>query len=76
MDDELKSELARLLPEYVITTRDWIESKPSEMLEICYLIRVKYELPILVGWNEPWQEQARHIIRYMAAHDAIMETKT
>ncbi len=68
-DDELKLELARLLPEHIDVARPpgtlslvWHDIgvvRETEMLYLCYLLRVKYSLNIGVGWSEPWQEQVR-----------------
>jgi len=85
-DDELQAELAWLLPDQIRVLQSspdlfWWKYKAdcavldTEWPYVCYLVRVKYSLPVLVGSNEPWQEQARHILRHMAVHDALMETK-
>lgn len=50
-----------------------LEILDTEWLHVCYLARSKHELPVLVGSNEPWQEQARHILRHVKARDIILE---
>ena len=86
-NDELKSELAKLLDGTISTEhRAGVESEPfwlatgnavleSEWSFVCYLVRVKYNVPVLVGWNEPWQEQARYLLRHMAARESVAEAK-
>ena len=66
-DDELRAELGRLLGE-----SDGIIGLE---LHCCYLVRVKHQVTIGVGWNEPWQEQARYILSWMETRKAFVETK-
>jgi len=75
-DLELQLALAKLMPEVLgietagsDTFVSWRDSgdvvREKEWLHVCWLVRVKYVLPLAVGCNEPWQDQAKHIIDYM-----------
>jgi len=69
-DDELKSELIKLLDNHFGPN-----ARDTEWLHACYLVRVKHNVDVMVGWNEPWQEQARHLLRHIAARAAVAEAK-
>lgn len=74
-DLELQIELAKMIPEKIYGGVSfpfyWIVDKiprdlirDTEWLHACWLIRVKHMMPLHVGSQEPWQEQAEHILNY------------
>ena len=94
-EDELRVELARLLPEQIravaqtspdedgdLGTLFWWNDENNKWLigdtewpYVCYLIRVKHQVTISVGWSEPWQGQARYILSWLETRKDIAEAK-
>jgi hypothetical protein len=82
-DEALQRELSSLLPSLINTddagpfwNHDGTPVLENEMQHVCYLIRVKHNIPALAGWNDPWQDQARHILRHMAASEVTAGVKS
>lgn len=88
-DQDLQLALAKMLPDKISVIQSdivrfiWNDKTDTcgclvldtEWCHVCWLVRSKYELPVLVGSNEPWQEQARHILRHIKAREIILESK-
>ncbi len=82
-DNELKALLAELLPDilHYNAAGKYLRWKSggglgpvipdAEMYYACYLARVEHLVYVMIRWNEPWQEQARHLLRFIEARGNV-----
>lgn len=59
-DKQLADAIRSLLPD----DKRYLMDHNDTRLTGCWLIRVKHMMPLHVGSQEPWQEQAENILNY------------